>query len=180
MALAWYAFTAARYPRVVPGTGRLVNIESRINDCRVTRQEAPAFKAESTELLGLTLLVTLRSRGMPRQVVIDGPAAPIFERGRTLWMTRQGQMNLACSQCHDDNVGKSLRGDRISQGQSDGWPAYRLEWQSLGSLHRRLRACSLGTRAEVMDYGSDDYLALELYLAWRGGSLPISSPGIRR
>lgn len=174
------AGVAARYPRVDVGTGKLVNIEGQINICRVTRQRAPAFRPESPELLGLTVLVTHRSRGMPRKVVIDGPAASAFAQGRTLWMTRQGQLDLACSQCHDDNVGKSLRGDRISQGQSDGWPAYRLEWQSLGSLHRRLRACNLGVRAEVLDYGADDYLALELYLAWRGGSLPISSPGIRR
>jgi sulfur-oxidizing protein SoxA len=81
---------------------------------------------------------------------------------------------------HDENWGKRLRGDVISQGQSHGWPAYRLEWQTMGSLHRRLRACSLGVRAEVLDYGAREYLALELYLAWRGEGLPMESPGVRR
>ena len=28
-----------------------------------------------------------------------------------------------------------LRGDRISQGHPNAWPAYRLEWQTFGSLH---------------------------------------------
>ncbi|MET0651444.1 MAG: sulfur oxidation c-type cytochrome SoxA, partial [Hyphomicrobiaceae bacterium] len=86
----------------------------------------------------------------------------------------------ACGQCHNDNWGKRLRGDIISQGQTDGWPAYRLEWQTMGSLHRRLRACSLGVRAEVLDYAAPEYLALELYLAWRGEGLPVTSPGVRR
>ena len=117
---------------------------------------------------------------MPKSSVIDGPARPFFEAGRAFFIERQGQLNVACTQCHDDNVGKRLRGDRISQGQTDGWPAYRLEWQKLGSLSRRIRACSLGVRAEVLDYGAPDYVALELYLAWRGEGLAISTPGVRR
>ena len=90
------------------------------------------------------------------------------------------QLNVACAQCHDAIVGKRLRGDTISQGQTDGWPAYRLEWQTLGSLQRRLRACSLGVRAEILDFDAPEYLALELYLAWRGDQLPLSAPGVRR
>ena len=171
---------AARLPAVDRPSGRLVNLEQRIDACRVQRQRAPPLAWESNELLALTALVAHQSRGMPRQVAVDGPAAPYLEQGRAFWHERQGQLDLACSQCHDDNVGRRLRGDRISQGQSDGWPAYRLEWQTLGSLHRRLRACSLGVRAEVLDHGAPEYVALELYLAWRGEGLPLSSPGMRR
>lgn len=171
---------AARYPRVSPSSGKLVNIERQINICRTGQQNVTPLAYESAELLALTLLVTHRSRGIARNPTITGPAERHFARGQSLWTMRQGQLDLACTQCHDENVGKHLRGDRISQGQSDGWPAYRLEWQTLGSLHRRLRACSLGVRAEVLDYGSDDYLALELYLAWRGSKLPVSAPGVRR
>lgn len=171
---------AAHYPKYDSETAGLMNIEGRINRCRTVHQRAPALVYESDELLALTALVTRQSSGEPRKVDVDGPAAPFLEAGRTFWRTRQGQLNLACSQCHDASVGKLLRGDRVSQGQSDGWPAYRLDWQKLGSLHRRLRACSLGVRAEVLDYGSPDYLALELYLAWRGEGMPVSSPGVRR
>lgn len=174
------AGVAVRYPRIDPSSDRLVNIEGRINSCRTKHQKAAPWPYESPELLSMTLLIANSSRGLSRQVSISGAAAPHFARGQSLWTTRQGQLDLACSQCHDENVGRQLRGDRISQGQSDGWPAYRLEWQTLGSLHRRLRACSLGVRAEIFDYGSDEYLALELYLAWRAGDLPMSAPGIRR
>jgi sulfur-oxidizing protein SoxA len=170
---------ATHYPMVTT-SGRLVNLEQRINRCRTGQMGAPALGYETNGLLSLTAFITHQSNGMKRSVKIDGPAAPYFEQGRSFFFSRQGQLNLACSQCHNDNVGKHLRGDIISQGQSDGWPAYRLEWQTMGSLHRRLRACSLGVRAEILDYGAPEYVALELYLAWRGRDLPIASPGVRR
>ena len=89
-------------------------------------------------------------------------------------------MNLACGQCHDDKVGRKLRGDVISSGLGTGYPAYRLEWNTLGSLHRRLRACSLGVRATQFEPGSPQYLALELFLAGRANGLPMEAPGLRR
>lgn len=171
---------AAHYPKFDTGANAVLNLEARINRCRTGHQQAPAFAYEGQDLLALTAYVTVQSRGQPKSVAIDGPAAADFERGRAFFKARQGQLNIACAQCHDDNVGKKLRGDTISQGQATGWPAYRLEWQSMGSLHRRLRACSLGVRAEILPYGSPDYVALELYLAWRANGLPLESPAVRR
>lgn len=113
-------------------------------------------------------------------VATDGPAARFVAEGRRLYTMRQGQFNLSCAQCHDDNVGRRLRGDVISSGVGTGFPAYRLEWNGMGSLHRRLRACSLGVRATQFPPGSPEYLALELYLAVRAQGLPVETPGIRR
>ena len=76
--------------------------------------------------------------------------------------------------------GKTLLAESISQGQPDGWPAYRLEWQTLGSSHRRLRACFQGVRAEPFAAGSPEFIALELYVAWRGEGLAIETPAVRR
>jgi sulfur-oxidizing protein SoxA len=171
---------AAGYPSVDAKSGVLLNLEGRINQCRREHLHAPAWAIESQPLLAMTAHLTFQSRGLPRRVVIDGAAAPYFEKGRAFFLTRQGQLNLACAQCHDDSVGQKLRGDTISQGQTTGWPGYRLEWQTLGSLQRRLRACSLGVRAEILDFGSPDYVALELYLAWRSKDLPLEAPAVRR
>lgn len=82
--------------------------------------------------------------------------------------------------CHDHNWGKRLRAERISQGQPNGFPAYRLEWQTMGSLHRRLRACFQGVRAEPFVSGSPEFVALEFYLAARAKALPIETPAVRR
>jgi sulfur-oxidizing protein SoxA len=89
-------------------------------------------------------------------------------------------MNLACTHCHDRNWGQKLAAETISQGHGNAYPAYRLEWQSVGSLQRRIRACYFGVRAEIPDYGAQELLELELYLAWRGNGLPVETPGVRR
>ena len=170
---------AARYPAVA-ADGALLNIEARIDRCRVQNQSQPAFGHESEPMLALTAAIALRSRGMPVVVATDGQAAAYLEEGRRLYATRQGQLNLSCGQCHDENAGRRLRGDVISNGLGTGYPAYRLEWNTMGSLHRRLRACSLGVRATQFELGSPQYLALELFLASRANGLPLEAPGLRR
>jgi len=171
---------AARYPRFDPALGRVVNVEERVNACVAGRQRAPRLAPESDELLSLTAFIARQSRGVPLAVSIDGPAQAAWERGRRLYFTRMGQLHLACTNCHDANWGKTLFAESISQGHPNGWPAYRLEWQSMGSLERRLRACFFGVRAEMPAYDSEDMLALELYLAWRAQGLAVAAPGVRR
>jgi sulfur-oxidizing protein SoxA len=170
---------AARLPAVGPD-GALENLEGRINRCRTRHQGQPPFAHEGEPLLALTAAIAQRSRGLPMAVAVDGPAARFLEQGRRAWETRQGQLNLACTQCHDAHAGRRLRGDTISSGLGTGYPAYRLEWNALGSLHRRLRACQLGLRAEQSAPGSPELLAIELFLAHRARGLPVEAPGLRR
>jgi L-cysteine S-thiosulfotransferase len=171
---------AARLPAYLANIRKVVGLEARINYCVAKRQHAAPLTYESRELLSLSAFVANQSKGGPIKVDVTGPAASAYERGKSLYFQRVGQMNLACTHCHDKNWGKTLLAESISQGQPDGWPAYRLEWQTLGSLQRRLRACFHGVRAEQPAYGSDDLVALELYLAKRAEGLPISAPGVRR
>lgn len=171
---------ATRYPQVDGPSGTLLNLEGRIEQCRVERQKQPAFGPESADLLAMTAYVASLSRGMPMDVATDGAARPFYEAGKAFFERRQGQINLSCRQCHDGLVGQKLRGETISHGAGTGYPAYRLEWNTVGSLHRRLRACSLGVRATQFDFGAPEYLALELYLAARAARLPVETPAIRR
>lgn len=171
---------AARLPKADPASGGLLNLQGAINACRTRRQGQPALGYESQPLLALAAYVGHQSRGQPIAVDIGGAAAPWFERGRALYHQRLGQMNLACTHCHDQLWGRRLLAETISQGQPNAYPIYRHEWQGMGTLHRRLRACLFGVRAEMLPQGADEYLALELYLAWRGQGLPIETPGVRR
>ncbi|HKU71113.1 MAG TPA: sulfur oxidation c-type cytochrome SoxA [Burkholderiales bacterium] len=171
---------ATRYPRVDPGAERLVDLEGRINLCREKNQRAAPLARESDELLALTAYVARQSRGMPLAVAVDEKSRAAFERGRAQYNTRVGQMNLACTHCHDRNWGRQLAAETVSQGHGNAFPAYRLEWQSIGSLERRIRACYYGVRAEMPPYGAEILLDLELYLGWRASGLPVETPGVRR
>ncbi|PYO50518.1 MAG: sulfur oxidation c-type cytochrome SoxA [Candidatus Rokuibacteriota bacterium] len=170
---------AARYPAFDAGKGRPVGLEQRINVCRTDRQEAPALAYESRELLALTALVARQSRGLPIDIAIAGRMRPFLAAGRATFHRRQGQLNLACAQCHDDNWGRQLAGNVIPQAHPTGYPLYRLEWQSLGSLQRRLRNCLVGIRAAPYDYGAQELVDLELYLMWRARGMTMDAPAVR-
>ena len=170
---------AARYPAFDPKLGRPVTLEQRINLCRAEHQQASPLPYESHDLLALTALVARQSRGMPIEPGADPRLAPFIARGHDLFMHRQGQLNLACANCHNDNWDKHLAGSSVTQGQPTGYPMYRLEWQALGSLERRLRSCMVGVRAQPFDYGSPELVDLELYLMSRAQGMPIETPAVR-
>ena len=170
---------AARYPAFDAKLARPVDLEERINISRAEHQQAPPLRFESRELLALTAYVARQSRGEPIAEATDPRLAPFLAAGRDLFHLRQGQLNLSCALCHDDNWGKRLAGNIVPQGHPTGYPLYRLEWQDIGSLQRRLRNCISGMRAEVPDYGSPEMVDLELFLMQRARGMPMETPAVR-
>ena len=168
----------ARYP-VVDGTGKLLNVERRINQCRVGAMGARPWALESEPLLAMTTYVKHQSLDLPVAPVTDGRAAPFFATGKAIYTSRRGQLDLACVHCHEMNHGNFLRAQRLSEGMSNGFPLYRLKWQTLGSLQRRMSACMRDIGAEPYADGADEYVELELYLAWRARGLPVETPAVR-
>jgi sulfur-oxidizing protein SoxA len=170
---------AARHPVFDVALGRPMNLEQRINACRADRQQAPRLEYESRDLLALTAYVARQSRGLPIEIAIDARTQPFLDAGRATFHRRQGQLNLACSQCHDDQWGRKLAGNVIPQAHPTGYPLYRLEWQGLGSLQRRFRNCLVGIRAEPYGYGAAELVDLELFLMWRARGMTLESPAVR-
>jgi sulfur-oxidizing protein SoxA len=170
---------ATRYPQFDAHIGRPITLDQRIEQCRVERQGATPLARDSEALLGLTALVGLQSRGLPMQVSVGGPARPFSEAGKALFNARQGQFNLSCAQCHDDLAGQRLGGSVIPQGHPNGYPEYRLEWQGMGSLERRIRNCMVGVRAEPFAADSLELVELELYLGARANGLAVETPAVR-
>jgi L-cysteine S-thiosulfotransferase len=170
---------AARYPSFDGELGRPVDLEQRINLCRARHQQAPPLAYESRDLLALTAFVAQQSRGIAIETGADPQLEPFIARGHDLFTQRQGQLNLGCANCHDDNWDKRVAGSAITQAHPTGYPLYRLEWQSLGSLQRRLRNCITGVRAQPYDYGAPELIELELYLMARARGMPVESPAVR-
>jgi L-cysteine S-thiosulfotransferase len=170
---------AARYPAFDAASGKPIDLESRINLERTGRQQAQSLKYENADLLALSAYVAQQSRGLPIAPPDDERLAPFVASGREFFNRRQGQLNLSCALCHDDNWGKRLAGNIVPQGHPTGYPLYRLEWQSLGSLQRRLRNCISGMRAETPAYGAPEYVNLELFLMRRAAGMAMESPAVR-
>jgi sulfur-oxidizing protein SoxA len=168
---------AVVFPKMVKG--KLQSLEGQINQCRVQAQESAAFVYEGKDLLAMSSYIALQSKGMPIAIQETLENKGNLQKGRKTFYERMGQLNLSCAQCHEERAGLKLGGVIIPQGHPNAYPIYRLEWQTLGSLQRRLRNCMSGVRAQQFAYGSPEMVQLELFLAWRARGLPLESPGVR-
>jgi len=166
---------AARYPAWDDVLAQPVDLAGRIGLCRTRQQQADPLARGSDALLALTAYVTHQSRGLP---VVPDPT-PEMDRvraeGRALFARRIGQLNLACAQCHADNAGGRLAAALIPQAHPTGYPQYRLQWETMGSLHRRFRNCMTGVRASTFEPGSRPLIALEAFLKDRAAGLAVET-----
>jgi L-cysteine S-thiosulfotransferase len=176
---ATLASAAPRYPRMSPDGQRPLTLAQRINHCRTEQQGAPPLATESQELLGLETLLGHAARGRGIAPDADPRLGPWTARGRQRYQQRLGQLDLACTQCHDRLAGGRLGGSLIPQAHPTGYPQYRLEWQGMGSLQRRLRNCLVGVRAEPWPDGAIEWTELELHLKQRAAGMPLETPAVR-
>jgi len=173
-----FAGLTASMPKVINGT--LTVMEDLINTHRVEVMGAEPWAWSGGDMQAMIALIGLQSRGMPVNVAIDGAAAPFWEKGKEMYYTRYGQLELSCANCHENNYGMMIRADHLSQGQINGFPTYRLKQAKLISKHNRFRGCIRDTRAHTYAEGSDEFRALELYVASRGNGLSIETPAVRQ
>ena len=170
---------ATRYPAWNAARSAPMDLGGQIDLCRTERQGAPAWRPESSERLAMAAFVAHQSRGLPITPSLAPRMSAVRERGGELFRTRLGQLDLSCAACHDQNWGKRLGGTPIPQAHPVGYPIYRLEWQSVGSLQRRFRNCMTGVRAEPYAYDAPELIELEAFLMERAAGLAIETPAVR-
>ena len=179
------ARSAATHPRWHAPSQRPRTLDDQVLHCRRTRQstaqETGASDSSDDQVLRWSLSAALvaAAAGQTLQPDLNPHLQPWVERGQQLWQQRMGQLNLSCAQCHDHRAGQRLGGTRIPQGHDTGYPLYRMEWQGLGSLERRLRGCMSGIRAEPFAPGADEWRALALYMHRRSAGLRLEAGAIR-
>ncbi len=169
----------AEYPKWNETAGEVRTLEHQINDCRENQMGAEKWKYTGGDMAAMVGLVSMVSRGLPMNVAIDGPAQSTWEKGKELYYTRFGQLELSCANCHEDNYGNMIRADHLSQGQINGFPTYRLKNTKLNSVHARFKGCVRDTRAHTFKPGGPEFIALELYVASRGNGLSVEGPSVR-
>jgi L-cysteine S-thiosulfotransferase len=173
---------AARYPKYlenIPGFGEIVGLEEQINWMRERKMEAEPYAYESDEMLALATYVAYQSRLLPVEVDTRGISQWFYNHGQELYEEQRGKLSLSCADCHEDQKGNAWLEDRLSEGQSNGFPSYRLRWESLASVQRQIRWCNELVQAEPLEFGSEDMLDLTFFVRWRGRGLFVESPAVR-
>lgn len=175
------AGVATSYPKWDADAQRPINVELQINKCRENNMKAEAYKFDAAEQKALTTFIKHQSHGEPMNVDLSqGDLQSWWKKGEELYYRRTGQLNLSCASCHEQNNGLYIRADHLSQGNVNGFPTYRLKQANMVSLHNRFRGCIRDTRAEYPAAFSDDLMALEVYVTWRGTGLSIETPAVRQ
>lgn len=170
----------AQIPKWNEAAGKPFNLEMQINQCRMERMQAPEYKFGAPEQTALVTYVRHQARGKPVAIDLEaGEMKAWWERGKELYYTRFGQLDFACASCHEANSGKYLRADYLSQGHINGFPTYRLKDAGMVSTHARFKGCIRDTRAVPFETLSDEFIALETYVAWRGTGLAVETPAVR-
>ena len=169
----------AMYPVFDTRLGKLVTLQQRIHMEWEKQLGNQPLKYDGKDALKLEVFVRSRARGEKVNVQTSGEMAPFIEKGKKMYESRGGQLDMACSGCHDVFPGLKIRANTLSQGQSNGFPAYRLKNGKINGIQSRFNGCYRQFRAENRKPGNDDYAALEAYVNSRGNGLVIETPGIR-
>lgn len=171
----------ASFPKWDADAKRPIDVELQIDQCRTERMGAEAYKFDAEDQRAITAYVKHQSLGIPVKIDLSqGDMQNWWEKGKDVYYTRYGQLNLACASCHEDSMGKHIRADHLSQGQVNGFPTYRLKQGGLVSVQNRFRGCIRDTRAEIPKAFSDELMALEVYVTWRGTGLSVETPAVRQ
>ena len=171
----------AHYPKWNAAAGKPFNLELQIDACRKTNMQAEPYKFDAADQKALVTYIKHQSLGTPMAVdLTQGEMQSWWDKGKDLYYTRTGQLNLSCANCHEQNNGKYIRADHLSQGNVNGFPTYRLKQANVISLHNRFRGCIRDTRAAQPKAFSDELMALEVYVTWRGTGLSIETPAVRQ
>jgi L-cysteine S-thiosulfotransferase len=201
--------SAVSFPRLAPAGKTLHNLEDQIAICQQrsasAEKSSDAVNATSSgsaassqgvpkptssltndheDVLALSAALHQAAQGERIHVAASSGQDALWQArlqsGQQLYQTRMGRINLACMHCHDQKVGANMRADVISQGHTTGFPIYRMTWQTLGSVERRLRACYSGAQAPLPPPGSPELRDLELFMKVRANGMALDGPSIRR
>lgn len=171
----------ASYPKWDADAKKPINVELQIDKCRVENMGAEAYKFDAEQQVALTTYIKHQSLGEPVKMdLASGEMQTWWDKGKDVYYNRTGQLNLACASCHEASMGKYIRADHLSQGQVNGFPTYRFNTAGMVSLHNRFRGCIRDTRAEMPKAFSDELMALEVYVTWRGTGLSVETPAVRQ
>jgi sulfur-oxidizing protein SoxA len=172
---------AGNYPYFDNAANRVVTFENAINACLKKNGEEELKYAEK-EMGLLTAYARSLSDGMKVNIKVKGKGAlAAYEKGKTYYYTRNGQLNFACASCHVENAGKFIRSDQLSMmiGQASHWPEFR-GGTDIVTLQGRFKQCEKNVRAKPKDANSEEYNNLEYFLTYMSNGLPMQTPVFRK
>ncbi len=172
---------AAGMPKYDARMKKVLNVEEFI-----TRHARAAmdtdYPMQSAENIGLSIYLKNLANGTPINIDIKSPGArEAAERGKVLMNKKIGQLNFACTDCHDKAANRWIRGQWLTEvkGQSPHFPTWRTSRSEIWDLRKRFQWCNVAIRANELPPDAPEYGEIELYLTSLNNGLKVNVPGIR-
>ena len=175
---------AGEYPKFDEKRGEVVTLTSAVNDCLKAHGHKPwnTKKGKMAELEAYFAAKT-QEAGKKVDIRIDSKAAAeAYERGKKNYYSQRGYLKLSCANCHVQGAGQRVRAEYMSPllGQTTHFPVYRLKWQGLGTLERRMGGCNKDQGENPHKPESQWMKELLYFMAYMSNGMPVNGPDIRK
>lgn len=170
------------YPFFDDTSDEVITLEYDINRCRKANGEEP-LKWERGDITALSAYMAFVSRGERFDIKIQSDAAlAAYEDGKEFYYSKRGYLNNSCATCHVQGAGMKVRTEVLhpALGEVTHWPNFRLKWDHIATLHKRIRACHRDQGAKHFKAQSPQYRNVEYFMTYMSNGLPVNGPGVRK
>ncbi len=175
---------AGEYPKFDDKKGKVVTLSVAIDDCLKANGQKP-WKLTKGKMADLEAYFAHMSKEAGKKVHITIPskaAAAAYERGKKNYYSQRGYLKLSCATCHVQGSGNRVRREFLSPllGHTTHFPVYRLKWQGLGTLERRIKGCEKNQGENPHKPGGQWMSDMLYFMAYMSNGLPVDGPDIRK
>ena len=172
------------YPYFDDNRNEVVTLTTAINECLVENGEK-AWNPKKGKLAKLEAYFAYETRDAGKKLDIKIPskaAEDAYKRGKEYYYTQRGYLKLSCASCHVQGSGQRVRNEKLSPflGQVTHFPVYRLKWQGLGTLERRMSGCVKDAGQVPPKADSKEMKELLYFMAYMSAGMSVDGPDIRK
>ena len=175
---------AGEYPKFDTKKGKVITLSVAINDCLKANGQKP-WSMMKGKMADLEAYFAAKSKEAGKKVHITIPskeAADAYERGKKYYYSQRGYLKLSCATCHVQGAGNRVRREVLSPllGHTTHFPVYRLKWQGLGTLERRIKGCEKNQGEQPHKPASAWVSEMLYFMAYMSNGLPVDGPDVRK
>jgi sulfur-oxidizing protein SoxA len=175
---------AGEYPKFDNKKAEVVTLTAAINNCLKSHGQKPWKKTKGKiAKVEAYFAATSKEKGKKVHIVINSKeAADAYERGKKEYYSQRGYLKLSCATCHVQGAGQRVRNEYLSPllGHTTHFPVYRLKWQGLGTMERRMKGCEKNQGETPHKPGSKWQNEMIYFMSYMSNGLPVDGPDIRK
>ncbi|WP_121628003.1 sulfur oxidation c-type cytochrome SoxA [Poseidonibacter antarcticus] len=174
----------ADYPMYDDKKKEIITLTQSINTCLTSNGEKPwnTKKGNMAKLQAYFASATTDEELKVNVTIPSADAAAAYERGKEYYYSQRGYLKLSCATCHVQGAGLRVRNEKLSQfvGQTTHFPVFRLKWDGLGTLERRVSGCIKDQGQVPPKDNSKEMKELIYFLSYMSNGLTVDGPDIRK